>query len=55
MKLYLVVGHIQGYYEDDYNLIAVCDSNETAKRIAETDTDFESYEIQTCNLNERIV
>lgn len=55
MKLYLVIGHTEGYYLEDYNLICVCDSEEKANQVIVNDTIFDSYDIETCNLNERIV
>ena len=55
MRLYLVIGHEQGKYEEDYNLIGIYDNETVACSVADKDTDFDTYEIQTCILNERIV
>jgi len=55
MTLYLLIGHAKGFYEEDYNLICVCDSEERAKEIKASDKDFDTYEIKPCSLNERIV
>lgn len=55
MKLYLVVGHERGMYEEDYNLIGIYDNETLSRSTADKDTDFDTYEIQTCILNERIV
>lgn len=54
MDLYLVIGHVRGMYEEDYNLIGIYDTEAMARSVADNDTDFDTYEIQTCSLNERI-